>query len=351
MIYIIIFLIVIIGFLGLKLSQKQQINKNELEHYKNELNEIQSKLTLAKHNYTKYGDLVRQAQENLQTLEIECRDARNERMCEETHTKSLKQAADEALERYYNTVDIKMKELDASMEEQRSSRQSSLDLELKAQEQLKDKTIQEYVQEVNEARNTCETAIESMKQDTQERIEAFATSIEIMRKKYESILMPIQQYEKDRQARVYYTLQIPEEYQEDINFLLTTVAGKVKHPDIISKLVWSEYVKPAFDEMVKRTGIEPKAGIYKITNLDTEKCYIGRSVDVKKRLTDHYKSSVGITNIADQAIHHAMLKEGLWNWSNEIITYCDKEQLSELEKYYIEFFKSQEYGYNRTGGS
>ena len=44
------------------------------------------------------------------------------------------------------------------------------------------------------------------------------------------------------------------------------------------------------------------------------------------------------------------LKEGFWNWLIEIITYCDKDKLNELEKYYIEFFKCQEFGYNKTGG-
>ena len=104
------------------------------------------------------------------------------------------------------------------------------------------------------------------------------------------------------------------------------------------------------DETIKRLNIEEKSGIYKITNIETGKCYVGKSTNVKKRLQDHFKSSVGISSIADQAVHHAILQEGLWNWAIEIITYCDKDKLNELEKYYIEFFKAQEYGYNKTGG-
>jgi excinuclease UvrABC nuclease subunit len=64
-------------------------------------------------------------------------------------------------------------------------------------------------------------------------------------------------------------------------------------------LVWAEYVKPYIDETFKRVGIEDKAGIYKITNLETGKCYIGKSTNIKKRLTDHFKSSIGIKTIAD----------------------------------------------------
>ena len=172
----------------------------------------------------------------------------------------------------------------------------------------------------------------------------------LKQQQFDAILAPLQQYEKDKQDKLYYTIQVPEEYREDIDFLLTNVSQKVQHPDIISKLVWTEYIKPNIDETFKRIAIEAKPGIYKITNINTGKAYIGKSTDVKKRLTDHFKSSVGIKSIADQAVHHAILKEGIWNWSLEVITYCEKEQLNELEKYYIDFFKTQTFGYNKNAG-
>jgi len=114
----------------------------------------------------------------------------------------------------------------------------------------------------------------------------------------------------------------------------------VQHPDIISKLVWTEYVKPNIEDTFKRIEIKAEPGIYKLTSLANGKCYIGKSTNVKTRIADHFKSAVGIKSIADQAVHHAILKEGFWNWQIEIITYCDKDKLSELEKYYIEFFKA-----------
>jgi group I intron endonuclease len=109
-------------------------------------------------------------------------------------------------------------------------------------------------------------------------------------------------------------------------------------------------VKPNLDDTFKRIDIKAEPGIYKLTSLSNGKCYIGKSTNVKTRISDHFKSAIGIKSIADQAVHHAILKEGFWNWQIEVITYCDKEQLSELEKYYIEFFKSQEFGYNRNAG-
>jgi len=63
--------------------------------------------------------------------------------------------------------------------------------------------------------------------------------------------------------------------------------------------VWAEYVKPYMDDTFKRVGIEDKPGIYKITNINTGKPYIGKSTNIKKRLQDHFKSAVGIQSIAD----------------------------------------------------
>jgi hypothetical protein len=46
-----------------------------------------------------------------------------------------------------------------------------------------------------------------------------------------------------------------------------------------------------------------------------------------------------------------MREEGIWNFKFELIEECDKNLLGEREKYYIDFFKSQSWGYNVVGGS
>ena len=154
----------------------------------------------------------------------------------------------------------------------------------------------------------------------------------------------------EKQQRLFYTILLPKEYHEDIEFLLTTVAEKVQHPDIISKLVWNEYVKNYLADTCKRVGIREEPGIYKLTSLINGKSYIGKSTNVKKRIQDHFKSVVGIQSIADQAVHHAIREEGFWNWTIEVVIYCDKEKLNELERFYIQVFETQEYGWNRNSG-
>lgn len=176
-------------------------------------------------------------------------------------------------------------------------------------------------------------------------------AIESKRSDYENLIAPMQLLDQQQQEKYFWCIQVPEVEHQDISFLLTTVAPQVRNKDIIPKLVWSEYLQKPTQELMKRAKIEDKSGIYKITHITTGKCYIGKSTKVRQRLIDHIKGAVGITSIADQRIHHAMLEEGLWNWTFECICECDKAQLNEKEKYYIEFFNSTNYGYNiRSGG-
>ena len=336
MIYIIILCLIIIGFLGFKLYQKQQIDRTNLEAYKADLEEAKEE----------FKAIVQETNEAENKLKRAKDDTDYEKYKLEECRKDLKAA----LEVYQDITDNKLKEIDASMEEQRQKRQDELDAALKEKQQYYEKLLQDTIDQCNAQDEAIKEASETKWRESIEQINEYNESIAAAKEKFESIERTLRTYDAEQQAKLFYTIQLPEEYYEDIEFLLTTVAAKVQHPDIISKLVWQEYVKPNLENTFKRIEIKAEPGIYKLTSLQNGKCYVGKSTNVKNRITDHFKSVVGITSIADQAVHHAIRKEGFWNWTIEIITYCEKEQLSDLEKYYIEFFKAQEFGYNKNSG-
>ena len=336
MLYIIIGCLIIISFLGYKLYQKQEIDKTALDNYKKEISQATKE----------WKDILTQRN----VAEQELQDAIHVRQYNEHLSDEYLSKIKDAEKRYNDLVENKIKEIDASMEEQRQKRQADLDAQFEARQTSLNARMEKLTEQAQEQVNKADLqAREEIERLEQSKLEALKSTNEQI-DKFESILEVLRKYELTQQAKLFYTIQLPEEYQEDIEFLLTTVAAKVQHPDIISKLVWAEYVKPNLDDTFKRIEIKAEPGIYKLTSLVNGKCYIGKSTDVKKRITDHFKSSIGIKSIADQAVHHAILKEGFWNWQIEIITYADKDKLSELEKYYIEFFKAQEFGYNKTGG-
>jgi group I intron endonuclease len=92
-------------------------------------------------------------------------------------------------------------------------------------------------------------------------------------------------------------------------------------------------------------------GIYKIENLINGKIYIGKSVNIKNRFQNHKSESFNEkSNAYDTAIHRAIRKYGIESFSFEVIEKCSREDLSNREKYWIEFYNSFGKGYNLTLG-
>ena len=60
-------------------------------------------------------------------------------------------------------------------------------------------------------------------------------------------------------------------------------------------------------------------GIYKITNLVTEQCYIGQSVNCSDRWKQHCKCGLGIEASSTNKLYNAMQKDGVWNFTFELL--------------------------------
>lgn len=197
----------------------------------------------------------------------------------------------------------------------------------------------------------CQKTIEEKEAATKEILAQLENQLTDARKKYLSILetISIAESEEDKNQKRHILLKDVAKF--DIDYLLNNVANHLSNPDILYKLIWSEYIQPAANGMLDFILPERDcAGIYKITNDRNKKAYIGRSTSVRKRLTDHIKSAIGISTIADQKIHQVMREEGLWNFTFELIEACEKDKLNEREKYYISFFATEQNGYNQKAG-
>ena len=199
----------------------------------------------------------------------------------------------------------------------------------------------------------CAKLIDEKRAAAQIVVDQFSANAENERQKYLSIIATIANAQSDEEQNLQRHICVKELAQDDIGYLLNNVVHHLSNPDILYKLIWSEYVQKPTNEMLDYVLPNKDCpGIYKITNDRNKKSYIGRSTSVRKRLTDHVKSAVGISTIASQKIHDIMREEGLWNFTFELIEECDKDKLSEREKYYIDFFQTADtiYGYNQKAG-
>lgn len=149
----------------------------------------------------------------------------------------------------------------------------------------------------------------------------------------------------------YYRLAIDELDVNDIS-LLRELQKRFFKKEAIDKLIWETYYKPAYDALMARLFTANKnkiCGIYKITDLTTGQAYIGQSVDVKERFRQHIKTSLAY-GPATNKLYQTMQKTGQYNFIFEILEEVPRDQLNERETYWIDFYKTKDYGLNSTRG-
>lgn len=95
----------------------------------------------------------------------------------------------------------------------------------------------------------------------------------------------------------------------------------------------------------------PICGIYKIENLINGKCYIGQSVDVKRRWRKHQFTAFSPqVKGYEYPLYRAIRKYGPNNFSFEVLEECDRDSLNKRETYWIRAFNSMNNGYNQDEG-
>lgn len=148
----------------------------------------------------------------------------------------------------------------------------------------------------------------------------------------------------------YYRLAIDELDVNDIN-LLRELQKRFSKKEAIDKLIWETYYKPSYDILMAK--LFPKAtktcGIYKITDLTTGQAYIGQSVDIKERFRQHIKASLAY-GPATNKLYQTMQKSGQHNFIFEVLEEVPRASLNERETYWIDFYKTKDYGLNSTRG-
>lgn len=201
-----------------------------------------------------------------------------------------------------------------------------------AAQQYKDKLA--YVKETyNAEKAVIEFDLESLKQTRHKVIELW------------------REEEQNKNQLNGYKLNITPQDKKDIQ-LLQNIQLQFSHPRVISKLIWQTYFQPlAKQQFIMILGNTTKCGIYKITNLLNNKCYIGQSVDVYKRWCDHCKCGCGMDTPKNNKLYAAMLEDGLENFTFELLEECPREELNKKETFYINLYESNDYGYNITQGN
>ena len=147
----------------------------------------------------------------------------------------------------------------------------------------------------------------------------------------------------------FYTIGLTEIDTHEIE-KLRAVIPYLRNSRPICKAIWEYYYRNLTTDLVNRiVGAGTHTGIYKITCLLDNKIYIGQARDISERWKTHVKCGLGIDTPSNK-LYTAMLKEGVENFSFEVIEECSVNDLNKKEKYWIDYYQSNIYGYNMTAG-
>ena len=233
---------------------------------------------------------------------------------------------------------------------------------LEAQQQMSQKAFENYCdvletkyQEKAEEFDNMSLQLDAAYDALQDRIlaEIKAQESELEKiKATRAALIKAQIKEKQIQENIdFYCLTLPVNDRDDIQ-RLEKVKKDLHNPRILSMLIWQTFFQKNMTTLCNNVlGTKTVTGIYKITNLNTNMCYIGQAVDVANRWKEHAKCGLGIDTPAGNKLYAAMMEEGIWNFSWELLESCERVLLDEKEKYYIGVYQAFEFGYNSNKGN
>lgn len=196
-----------------------------------------------------------------------------------------------------------------------------------------------------ETYETYQDHILSLMQEKQDELDKIAATYKAAK---EAQLKELEIKEKER----FYSLSLDELDLHEVK-ILCSIESELRDPRPVKMIIWSTYYSKRANDMAARvlgTGTEV-TGIYKITNKESGLSYIGQAKNIRERWRDHMKCGLGIDTPANNRLYQDMLKDGIDNFTFELIEKCSSNELDEKESFYIKLYQTKEYGYNSTAGN
>lgn len=286
---------------------------------------------LRKRYEAEYLEEITQKKEGIEKLKKEAQNLSDQISTKRQEEWNLQLQIEEKQKFNASLFKIREDELNRLVEEKKKEKEATLEKEMslllhKKQQQI-DEQYSQHLQQKELEKQAFQKQIDEVKQE----LDSFA-------ERRAAINQAILRERAIEEAEDFYRIQVSQGDIEDID-VLNTILPRLRNKEILNKLIYESFIKRPLDELTKRI-MENRdvSGIYKITYIKTGEAYIGRSTNIKRRWTEHTKSAFDIGTIAHSSFHDRLKKDGVWNYTFEILEEAPKESLPEKEKFYINIY-------------
>lgn len=199
-----------------------------------------------------------------------------------------------------------------------------------------------YLQIAKECAEALEVQIENLTHDYNLLQQVFAE----LKLNVDTAVATAKREEEKRQEKNFYRLVLPESDLHEIA-QLRAVEPFLRDREALNKVIWKVYYEKPYTDMIGRVlGQGIKTGIYKITNLENQMCYVGQAANVADRWRQHIKRGLGAETPTRNKLYPAMAEFGVENFTFELLEECERSKLDEREDFWQKFYHAQDYGYS-----
>ena len=253
-------------------------------------------------------------------------------LAQEQHIKKIQQQAEDSA----NTIYEKSFEL---ANERMSAAAEKMSAEY---EEARQKAEQEYIELM-----ACQSAtLVKELSATNTAIKNAELQLADLAAKVSAAVAAAKRQEEMETAQDFYRLNLPDiDIEEIVKLREVTVLLRDSEP--LNKVIWKVYYEKPYTDLIGRVvGTGVHTGIYKITNIKSQKCYVGQAADIASRWKQHIKRGIGAEAPTRNKLYPAMLEHGVENFTFEIVEECSRAQLNEREDYWQDYFGAKEFGYS-----
>ena len=206
--------------------------------------------------------------------------------------------------------------------------------------------LKQYQNEYFSSLQDLSSALQIETESYQVEVKNYEDTLASFRSKVDATVQASIRQEEMEQSQDFYRLQLTE---ADVNEIkkLREILPYFRNAEPLNKVIYKVYYEKPYSDLIGRViGTTQKTGIYKITNIKNQRCYVGQAVNIAERWKQHIKRGVGAEAPTQNKLYPIMYAEGPENFTFEIIEECARPQLNEREDYWQEVFHAKDFGYS-----